>query len=51
MGGIQQEGFISQYKWYILGSILLLALFYLRGKYKKKKLTNPKFKLKDLWRG
>ncbi|MBW2973736.1 COG1361 S-layer family protein [Candidatus Woesearchaeota archaeon] len=47
---MQQEGFFSKYKWYIIGIAVLIVGFFLYRKYKRKKLENPKFKLRDLFK-
>jgi len=48
-----RPSFFSQYKWYIVGLVILVIIilgcvFYL--KYRKEKLLNPKYKFKDLFR-
>jgi len=47
-GGYQQPGIFTQYKWYIIGAIVLILGFIGYRKYKNKKLQNPKFKISDL---
>jgi hypothetical protein len=52
-GRSRQQNFFVQYKWYIitfvgLGAVALLIVF--RVRYKKEKLLNPNFKVKDLFR-
>jgi hypothetical protein len=47
-GRIQQQSFISKYKWYILGLVVLVAFGVLYRKYRKEKLVNPDFKFKDM---
>lgn len=42
---VQQSGFFSQYKWYIIGAIVLFVLFVGYKKYKKKKMINPNYNL------
>nr|MCK4929675.1 COG1361 S-layer family protein [Nanoarchaeota archaeon] len=45
-----QPSFFSQYKWYIIGLVILIIAFFVHRKYKKEKLANPKFKFKDLFK-
>ncbi|MFH1439564.1 MAG: COG1361 S-layer family protein [Candidatus Woesearchaeota archaeon] len=47
---VQQQSFFSKYKWYIIGLVILLVVAVFYSKYKKKKLINPKFKFKDLFK-
>lgn len=49
-GKVQQQSFLSKYKWYIIGLILLVVFGIYYHKYKKQKLVNPKFKVKDLFK-
>ncbi|HIH87342.1 MAG TPA: hypothetical protein HA304_05515 [Methanosarcinales archaeon] len=43
-------GSFETYKWYILGFIILITGFVLYNKYRKRKLIDPQFKIKDLYR-
>jgi hypothetical protein len=48
-----QQSAFSKYKWYIaafLGLAIILALIMMRTKYKREKLINPGFKVKDLFK-
>ncbi|MCX6708473.1 MAG: COG1361 S-layer family protein [Candidatus Woesearchaeota archaeon] len=47
-GAIQQKGFFTTYKWYIIGAVLLILCYVGYRKYQNKKLLNPNFKIKDL---
>ncbi len=46
----QTTSIFSQYKWYIIGAVALIVLFIAYQMYKGKKLRDPDFKLKDLFR-
>jgi hypothetical protein len=45
-----QESFFSKYKWYIVGFVLVLVLGALYGKYRKGKMLDPSFRMKDVFR-
>ena len=47
-GRIQQNAF-ETYKWYIVGFIILITGLVLYSKYRKRKLIDPQFKIKDLF--
>ena len=47
-GRIQQNAF-ETYKWYIVGSIILITGLVLYSKYRKIKLFDPEFKIKDIF--
>ena len=46
----RQPSFFSQYKWYIVVLIILIATFVVYRKYRKEKLLNPKYEFKDLFK-
>ncbi|NQU78774.1 hypothetical protein HQ545_03305 [Candidatus Woesearchaeota archaeon] len=48
--GIQQQGLLSQYKWYIIGIVALIALIFFYKKYKAYKLQNPIFNIRKSFR-
>ncbi len=48
--GMQQENGISNYIWYILGIIVIVGVVVVHRKYRSRKLINPDFKLKDLFK-
>ena len=50
--GLQRSrpSFFSQYKWYIVGLVILIVAFVIYFKYRKEKLLNPKYKFKDLFK-
>lgn len=45
-----QPSFFSQYKWYIIGLVVLIIVGFGYFKYKKEKVLNPKYKFKDLFK-
>lgn len=45
---VQQESFLSKYKWYFIGIAVVIVLLIAYKKYKRKRLENPNFKLNDL---
>jgi hypothetical protein len=47
-GRIQQNAF-ETYKWYIFGFIILITGLVLYSKYRRRKLIDPQFKIKDLF--
>ncbi|RKX60315.1 MAG: hypothetical protein DRP37_05420 [Thermodesulfobacteriota bacterium] len=47
-GRIQQNAF-ETYKWYIVGSIILITGLVFYSKYRRKKLIDPQFKIKDFF--
>ena len=49
-GRMQRPDFFSQYKWYIIGLVAVIVLFAVYRSYKKKKLRNPKFSLRNLFK-
>jgi len=46
----RQESFLSKYKWYIAGLVVLVIVGSVFIKYRKEKLLNPSYKLKDVFR-
>lgn len=46
----QTTSIFSQYKWYIVSAVVLIVLFIAYQMYKGKKLREPDFKLKDLFK-
>ncbi len=52
-GRVPQQSFFSKYKWYIIIVVLaaiLVVFTSMRAKYKREKLINPKFEVKDLFK-
>ncbi len=47
---VQQQSFWSQYKWYVILIVVLLLGLVMRSWYKKKKLLDPEFKVKDIFK-
>ncbi len=48
-GARQQQSFFSQYQWYIIGLVVIIALFIVYRRYQKRKLLNPETKMKDIF--
>ncbi|MFZ2410327.1 MAG: hypothetical protein WAW23_02035, partial [Candidatus Methanoperedens sp.] len=49
-GAVQQESVFSTYIWYILGITVLVGGVVVHRKYRSRKLLNPDFKIKDLFK-
>jgi hypothetical protein len=48
--GMRQQSFFSQYKWQIIGILVLVVGIVMYRRYKKEKKANPKFKFRDLFK-
>ncbi len=48
--GRDQQNAFEIYKWYIAGFIILITGLVLYSKYRRRKLIDPQFKIKDLFR-
>jgi uncharacterized membrane protein len=46
----QQSSVLSNYTWYLLGIIVLVGLFLVQRKYMNRKLLDPDFKIRDIFK-
>ncbi|KCZ72702.1 hypothetical protein ANME2D_01133 [Candidatus Methanoperedens nitroreducens] len=49
-GTVQQESVFSNYKWYFFGIVVLVGGIIAHRKYRSRKLIDPDFKIKDIFR-
>ncbi|MBI5389716.1 hypothetical protein HZB01_05055 [Candidatus Woesearchaeota archaeon] len=47
----QNQGFFAKYQWYIFGLVVLIVGWIIYQKYTAKKKQDPKYQMKDLFRG
>ncbi len=47
---VQQQSFWSQYKWYVILLVVIVLGVLLHSRYRKKKMLDPDFKLKDIFK-